>query len=129
MMADEPKTRTTLDATAPGRIGAYLAALAGVALGLLGGYLLATGSDLPGALSVSLVLIGVAQVVCALHAIRRVRVAWSFGLSINGTAFVIFLFGAPKLRDAAEVSIALALVPAVLFAVITTLFALSADDY
>ena len=59
--------------------------------------------------------------------------SWRYGTEgkhrVPGTAFAIFLFGAPKLRDSAEVSIAIALGPAVIFALITTLYALAADDY
>lgn len=121
--------REVLAASSPARFGAYLGALCGVALAGLGGYLLATGSDLPGALQVSLVLIGVIQVVCGWQAIKRSRAAWAFALSINGTAFIVFLFGAPKLRDAAEISIGLALLPAIIFAMVTTLYALDSDEF
>lgn len=106
-----------------------LASLAGLGLAVLGGKLLLEGSQLPGALQVGLILIGGVQLCCAYYALRGARAAWSFALSLNGTAFVVFLFGAPKLRDAAEVPIGAALAPALIFATISTLYALSSDDF
>lgn len=128
-MSEPAQARRVLRAGAPGRIGAYLGGLAGVGLAVLGGYLIATGSDLPPAVLVALVLVGGIEVVCAVLAVRLSRVAWAFALSINGTAGVIFLFGAPKLRDAAEISIGAALAPALIFAIVTTFYAASSDEY
>jgi hypothetical protein len=125
----EQRVEGVLAARAPGRFAGYLGMLCGAGLIVLAVRIWIGDNAMPPALPVGLGIVGVAQIACARFALRRVRAAWAFALSINATAFLIFLFGAPKLRDAAEVSIALALLPAVVFAAITTLYALSADEY
>jgi hypothetical protein len=126
---DRAAARASRSARSPATWAALLGGLAGVGFAVVGVDLLATGSDLPLALSFGMILAGAIQVVCGLYSIRRVRAAWAFALSLNGTAFVVFLFGAPKIRDAPGVPIAAALAPCLIFALITTLYALSADDY
>ncbi len=132
---DDPATRAPtadrprISSGDPATWAAGLATLAGVGFVVLGAWLLIDGSELPLALMAGLILIGGVQICCAYYSLRRVRAAWAFALSVNGTAFVIFLFGAPKLRDAASIPIAAALVPAIAFALITTLYALSAEEY
>jgi hypothetical protein len=111
------------------KAGVVLGGLTGVGFAVLGVYLLATGSDFPAAMSVGLLLVAAIQIVCGVYSLRRVRAAWAFALSLNGTAFVVFLFGAPKLRDAASIPIGAALAPCLVFGLITLLYALSADEF
>jgi hypothetical protein len=115
--------------SATARAAAILGGLCGVGLGVLGAYLLVRGTALPPALPVSLILVGLIELACARATLARARVGWAFGLAIGGTAATIFLFGAPKLRDAAAVPIAVALLPALIFGVVALLHALSADEY
>jgi hypothetical protein len=101
-----------------------VAGVAGFGYGLLAMF---GGSPLP--MAVALVLAGFVELVVSFFAVRRSRVAWSFALSLNGTAALVFLLGAPRVRDGFEVGWPLALGPAVLLIVVTAGFALSAADY
>lgn len=122
--------------SAPGRLSkgapAWSAAAAGLLLGaaiaVFGAYLIGW-SSMPGALGVALVIFGIMEGLVGFYTLRRVRVAWAFALSMNATAFVVTLFGAPKIRDAAEIASAAAAVPCLVFGVLTLLLALSSDDF
>ncbi len=80
-------------------------------------------------LKVALMLLGVSNVILGALALYRNRIAWSFALSLNGTLCVVFLFGAPKIRDAAAIGLGLAVAPAFIFGLTTTLLGLSGADY
>ena len=89
---------------------------------------------------VAVTLCGVIEGVVCLFALQRSRAAWSFGLALNGTLTVVFLFGAPRMRDAldraawvtdriGDVPLLLGFVPAVVFAATTALLALASDEF
>lgn len=120
--------RDILSSDAPGFYGCILAIAAGFGMAGLGVYLIASGaSAMP--LNVALLLLGSTNAALGYLALRRNRVAWSFALSLNGTLAVVFLFGAPKIRDAASLALGLAVMPAFVYALTTTLLALSGADY
>jgi hypothetical protein len=83
----------------------------------------------PNALNISLVIMGVVELATSHYALRRVRAAWSFALSLNGTAAIALLFSGPRIRDTAEVSILVALIPCVVFGLLVLLHALSPEEY
>lgn len=121
-------SRDTLSSDAPGRYGCILAIAVGFGMIGLGVYLLGVGaSAMP--LKVALLLMGAANAILGFLALRRNRVAWSFALSLNGTLAVVFLFGAPKIRDAASIGLGLAVSPAFVFGLTTVLLGLSGRDY
>lgn len=113
----------------PARLGCYLGLV--TALIMLGSalYMLAGDSDTPMPLAIAFLVTGTLQAAVCTLALERKRAAWAFALSLNGTLSVTFLFGAPKVRDGLDVSLSLGLLPATLFAVVTTLLALGAEDY
>lgn len=79
-------------------------------------------------LVVVLALSGAGAIAAGVYAARGVRIAWGYSVSLHGTLFLVFLFATPTLRDVgAPVGVALA--PALLTGVITTLFALAGPDY
>lgn len=120
--------QTKLSTSSPGYIGCFMAIAVGCAMVLLGGYLLFKGaSSMP--LKIALVLLGATNALLGLLGLQANRVAWSFALSLNGTLGVVFLFGAPKVRDAADIHLAIAIAPAFLFGITTTLLALSGRDF
>ena len=117
-----------LPSASPGRYGSFLAIGLGIAMFALGiAMFFRDASTAP--LRVALMIVGVAEVAVGYLSLYRNRVAWSFALSINGTAGVIFLFGAPKVRDAAGIGLGSALVPALILAVVTALLAASYDEF
>ena len=120
--------RGPLSATSPGAIGAYLGMGIGLGLlvlGVLGGL---RTDPLPFALVLAMCLFGAMEGVVSWLTIRRQRIAWSFAVSISGTMALACLFGAPKIRDAMEVGIGLAVLPSLLSAVTTVLLAMAADE-
>lgn len=124
------ETRPSLLPTGtPARFGCYLGLLSATVLAGYGLYLLFGGTDLPPAFPVALVAGGVLQGILCLTTLRRSRAAWAFALSLNGTLGVVFLFGAPKLRDAFDMSLIVGLVPALAFGVITMLLATATEDF
>ncbi|HUH05889.1 MAG TPA: hypothetical protein VML75_28060 [Kofleriaceae bacterium] len=118
-----------IEGNSPGFIGAA----AGILVGLLVfGYGVMSFMDVsppPLPKSVAMVVLGFLEMVLCFYAMRRVRVAWSFALSLNATAAVIFLFGAPKVRDAFAIDMVLSLVPTLVFIAITALLAVAAEEY
>ena len=99
-----------------------------------------TDSDEMMVYKAAVVLCGVIEGVASLYALQHNRAAWSFGLAINGTLTVVFLFGAPRMRDAldraawitdriGDVPLILGFIPAVAFAATTTLLALGSDEF
>jgi hypothetical protein len=96
----------------------------GVAMGLLGLWMLVRDPAPPIPLSIAFLVVAAVEIATGLFTLKVVRIAWAFGSSLNGTAAVVFLFGAPKVRDALQVHIALALIPCLVFGAITVLLAL-----
>jgi hypothetical protein len=127
--AGKAKAPAKLETGSPGWLGAIAAAVLGVVLLGFGGYALIERNATLRPLSVALILVGAAQIALCVRAIFRSRPAWSFLMSINGTMFVVFLFGSPKLRDEFQTPLLVALIPCVLFAVTTVLLSLSARDF
>ena len=120
------RPRSPLPGSSPGAIGAYLGV--GLGIGFLILALWGLGSDaLPFPLILGMILVGALQVVCSWLTLRRARVAWSFAVSMSGTIALTCLFGAPKIRDAMEIGIGVAMLPSVLAAVTTIFLAMAAD--
>ena len=117
-----------LNSSSPARHGALVSTIVGVALFGFGLYL-AFVSAMPGVLGVAVMIAGFLDALVGWYTLKRVRVAWAFACSLNGTAFIVFLFGAPKVRDAAEIPIGGALLPAFLFGVLTLLLALGSEEF
>ena len=111
------------------RYGCYLGLLAGLALAGYGLSILVSGTAQSLPFKLAFLAGGVLECVLCVHALRRSRVGWSFATALSGTAAVVFLFGAPKVRDGLEVSIALGFIPCLVFSVITVLLALGFEDY
>lgn len=109
--------------SSPAGVAAIMGALIGAALMAIGVW---TGVArlAPLALGVVLVIAGVAEIAIAWFAGHRARLAWSFALSLNGTASVVFLFAIPKLGDTIGSRLLSAAVAAV-FAAVTLLWSLS----
>ncbi len=108
-------------------IASYLGMLAGVAGFGYGLMVLFGGAPLTYA--VAMLLSGFVELVVCFFALRGNRAAWAFALSLNGTAALVFLFGATRVRAALSVPWPVALVPALLLVLITTFYAVSAVDY
>lgn len=117
-----------LSPASPSFVAAVIGGLTGLALLGFSIHLFAnTGTSQP--LNMAIVVLGITQLACAYYTLRTVRVAWAFALSINGTAAVVLLFSAPRIRDAADVSILVALLPCVLASVIVILHSLKPEDF
>jgi hypothetical protein len=118
-----------LPAGTPARFGCYLGLLCATVLAGYGLYMFFDGSDMPLPFRLSLLVGGVLQTILCLKTLHRSRAGWAFALSLNGTLGVVFLFGAPKLRDAFDMSLIAGLVPAVAFGVVTMLLATATEDF
>ena len=120
--------RQPLPPVSAGALGSYL----GMALGLtlLGlGAMGAVGSvDLPGPLIIALFLGGPLQMALCWQALHRSRAAWSFATALSGTAALVFLFSAPKIRDALGLPIGAAILPCFVALVVTWLLASAASQ-
>lgn len=121
--------RRTIRSTSPGRVAAYGGMGVGLAMVLGGAWMLLGGSESPIPMGVAFAVAGGLELATSWFSLRAARVAWSFACSLNATAFVVFLFGTPKLRDALDIPIALALVPCLVFGAIATLYILASDEY
>jgi integral membrane sensor domain MASE1 len=117
-----------LGSTTAGGVGAMIAIALGVGLFLLGVVSGTRSTPLPMPLTVALCLAGALEAVLGWFTLRRVRAAWAFATSIAGTAAVAFLFSAPKIRNALEVELGVALLPAMVGAVACVLLAYAAPD-
>jgi len=118
-----------IESKSPGFAAAGLGMLAGVALFGYGLWGLFQLDGPPRPLATALIAAGAVEWLCCLLAVRRNRAAWSFALSLNGVAAVVFLFGAPKVRDGFSTSLGVALIPAIVFIAVTVLFAGSSREY
>jgi hypothetical protein len=132
--ADRPGDRAASRQNSGTRAGATarrLAAALGCALGpalAACGVWTALGAAAPLPFSVALLVVGGLEALLAWLLLRRSRSAWAFMASLNGTVFVVTLFGAPKLRDVFELSLGLALLPALVFGTLTLLLALASEE-
>ncbi len=117
-----------LGLTTAGGMGAVTAILLGIALLLLGVGGLVREHPLPMPLVVALFLFGGLLAVLGWLSLRRIRTAWAFATSLCGTAALAFLFSAPKIRDALEVEIGIALLPSLVGAAACIMLALAAPD-
>lgn len=93
-----------------------------------GAYLLAQGNT-PLPLGIAVLTVGAMEAASSFYTLKRVRVAWAFSMSINGTAFVVFLFTSARIRDAAEAHLVVALIPCLVFLVIVLLQALHSEEF
>ncbi len=132
MSATDTKTlpTNTLSASSLAYIAASLGCVLGLATIILGAWLLVVKPpSISITLSVSVVVMGVIELGASYFTLQGKRVAWAFMMSINGTAAVVFLFSAPRIRDAADLSLSLAAVPCLLFAIVVGFGAFSSDDF
>ncbi len=115
---EAPKAREPLPAGSTGAFGAYLGMAFGLTLLILG-VMGAIGTvDLPLPLILALCFAGPLQGALCWKALHRSRVAWSFAVALSGTAALVCLFSAPKIRDALGLSIGMAILPAVVALVV-----------
>lgn len=111
-----------------GRAGAVLGLVIGVAII---GYAIYTFLP-PASLrvySVTMLIGGVIQCATCYGALYGGRAAWSFALSLNFVAAVVFLFGATKVRDATGLHLAISLLPSVGFGLTGVLLTMASDEY
>jgi len=110
--AEAAKPREPLPPGSSGAFGAYLGMAFGLTLLILG-LMGAVGKvDLPVPLVLALCLAGPLQGALCWKVLQRSRVAWSFAVALSGTAALVCLFSAPKIRDALGLSIGMAILPA-----------------
>ena len=117
-----------LGVTTAGGLGAMTAMALGVALTLLGAAAALKDDPLPMPLVVALLLFGSLQAALGWLAFRRVRAAWAFATSLAGTTALAFLFSAPKIRDALDVELGVALLPSLVGAAACIMLAMAAPD-
>jgi len=123
-----PARLPPLPAQTPGGMGAILAMLLGVGLLFLGLAGMFRDDPLPMPLTIALCLTGAIEAGLGWLTLLRMRAAWAFATAIAGTAGVAFFFSAPKIRDALEISLGVALVPALVGAAACILLAMAAPD-
>jgi integral membrane sensor domain MASE1 len=124
----ETRKRSPLQPGSTGWLGASIGIALGLGLFALGASSMFREVPLPPPLVIALCVVGALEAVVSWYTIRRVRVAWAFATAIGSTAAVVFLFSAPKIRDGLEVSLTVALMPALVGAVAATLLALASDE-
>jgi hypothetical protein len=111
---------------------AFIASILGLIVGALmicSGVYLMVAKGTPMALDIAVSVVGLMEAAACYYTIRRYRVAWSFAISINATAAVVFLFSSARIRDAAGVHIVLALVPCLIFGLIVVLQAMHSEEF
>ncbi len=111
----------------PGALLGMIAGLVAFGFGCLG--LFGPESAMPLPQGIALVVGGLINWSTCFFALRRVRLAWAFALSLNGTCILVFIFGAPKVRDAWDTNTAVGYLPAIIFLMITVLLAAASDEY
>ena len=117
-----------LGLTTAGGLGALTAIALGVGLVVLGVGGLFKDQPLPPPLVVALFFFGGMQAGLGWFAFRRVRAAWAFATALAGTTAVAFLFSAPKIRDALEIELGVALIPSLVGAAACLMLAMAAPD-
>jgi hypothetical protein len=118
-----------LESRSPAFIAAGIGMLAGVCLFGYGLYGLFASATTPAPLGIALVLGGALEWLFCFLAVRRNRAGWSFAVASNAVATTLFLFGAPKVRDAFETNLGIGLLPCVAFLTVTLLLSFSAHEY
>ncbi len=118
-----------IESKSPAFIAAGVGMLAGVCLLGYGAWSMFQPDAPPAPFSVAMALAGAAEWLLCFLAVRRSRAAWSFALAVNGVGFVVFLFGAPKVRDGLDTSLLVGVAPALIFLVITVLFGMASREY
>jgi len=104
-----------------------MAGLVAFGFGCLG--LFGPSSTMPMPQGIALVVAGLINWSSCFFALKRVRLAWAFALSLNGTAVLVFIFGAPKVRNAWHTTTVVGYLPAIIFLAITILLATSSEEY
>ena len=99
-----------------------------VLLGYAGSMLFGDGTE-PMPLQIAVLVTALLEATLCYLAYRRIRVAWSFAVSLNGTLAVVLFFGATNVRDGLGVSLTFGFMPSLAFALITVLLALGPEDY
>ena len=122
-------THQWIRSNSPGFAGAAIGMLIGVVLFGYGMWSFFEPVPPPLPQSFALLLAGFINVVCCYFTMRKIRVAWSFALALNGTGVLLFLFGAPKVRDAIDANLAIGFIPMLAFLLATALLALAADEF
>jgi hypothetical protein len=120
--------RQPLAPGSPGAVGAYIGMLVGVGFVVLAVVGAVRADRLPVPLILAMLAAGAAEVLLCWRTLRRSRVAWSFAVALSGTIALACLFGAPKIRDAMEVGIAIAAIPTLLATLATVLMAMVAEE-
>lgn len=120
---------TKLSKGSTARFGALLSMLIGAAMLPWGISQLIDSGDSSVPFLCAVVVIGVMELLTGLFTLWVSRVGWAFGLSLNGTLSAILFFGAPKLRDAYELDLSIALLPATIVMITTVLLATGSDDF
>jgi len=108
--------------------GAVGSILISVVLAGFGLYLF-KGSGTPMTLNIALLVLAVIEGTTGVFSLFGKRVAWAFSLSINGTCAVVMLFSAPRIRDAASVSLIVALLPCLIFGFLVLLQSLNPEEF
>ena len=110
------------------RAGAYLGIVLGLGLFALGVSSALQVRPLPLPLTIALLVGGALEAALCWYASRGVRAAWAFAVSISGTAGLVFLFSAPKIRDALDVSLGVAMLPCVAGAAAAILLSMAENE-
>ncbi len=100
----------------------------GVAMMVAGAYWMG-GAETSATLNIAIMVVGLMEAAACFYALHLHRVAWAFALSINGTACIVMLFSAPRIRDASEIGLGVALAPSVLFGAIVVLYTIAENEF
>ena len=119
----------SLSGSSIARWAAYVAVLAGLVLIFRGVDLIVTQRSPSLPYSLGLIVIGGLEMGLSYYVLEASRASWAFLTSLNGTLFVVGLFGSPKIRDALDVHMGLALLPCLVFGTICLLAAMAHDDF
>ena len=120
-------TRTVQETSdAPRVLGLALSALLGIGMTAIGLFSLGKAQAL---LTVVHFVVGPLALWLTWKAYRRSRAAWSFLVAIEGVLAIYYLFGAPTFTKLLGVGLAVAMLPAVLYAVAATALIVARRDY
>ncbi|MCP4444615.1 MAG: hypothetical protein GY811_04620 [Myxococcales bacterium] len=128
MSSAHAQSRFTISPASPVFWGSVGSLIVSAMLLVAGGYL-ATSDATPLPLDIALLVIAVVEGSTAFFTLQSKRVAWAFSLSVNGSCSLVMLFSAPRIRDAADVSILVALVPCILFGLLVLLQSLRPEEF
>ncbi len=102
--------------------------ITGLAFFFYGVYLMFAG-DKAWPFVAAMLLAGSVAALMAWYSLNKSRIAWSFALSLHGVGAVVFLFGAPKVRDGADLHMGIAMIPCLILSVTAILYALSSEQF